>query len=75
MKGESQPSEEEGVGRLHTGRRLLICAKAPDIEASLAAATAGGGKVLTGPTEIPGGDRIAEIVDPQGAAFALHECS
>ncbi len=53
--------------------RWLIYAKVPDLEASLAAATAGGGKVLTGPTEITGGDRIAEIQDPQGAAFALHE--
>jgi predicted enzyme related to lactoylglutathione lyase len=53
--------------------RWLIYAKVRDIEASLAAATAGGGTVLTGPMVIPGGDRIAEIVDPQGAAFALHE--
>ena len=55
--------------------RWLIYAKVPDIEASLAAAAAGGGKVLTGPMEIPGGDRIAEIQDPQGASFALHECT
>jgi predicted enzyme related to lactoylglutathione lyase len=55
--------------------RWLIYAKVPDIDASLAAATAGGGTVLTGPMEIPGGDRVAEIVDPQGAAFALHEAS
>jgi predicted enzyme related to lactoylglutathione lyase len=26
-----------------------------------------------GPMEIPGGDRIAQCLDPQGAAFALHE--
>ncbi len=51
----------------------LIYAKVPDLEASLAAATAAGGKVLTGPMEIASGDRIAEIQDPQGAAFALHE--
>ncbi len=55
--------------------RWLIYAKVPDIEASLAAATAGGGTVLAGPMEIPGGDRVAEIQDPQGAAFALHECT
>jgi hypothetical protein len=51
----------------------LLYAKVPDIEASLEAATAGGGKVLVGPMEIPGGDRIAQILDPQGAAFALHQ--
>jgi predicted enzyme related to lactoylglutathione lyase len=51
----------------------LLYAKVLDIEASLAAARAGGGKVLTGPMETPGGDRIAQILDPQGAAFALHQ--
>ncbi len=34
---------------------------------------AGGGQVLNGPMEIPGGDRIAQCLDPQGAAFALHQ--
>jgi predicted enzyme related to lactoylglutathione lyase len=55
--------------------RWLIYAKVPDIEASLAAATVAGGTILAGPTEIPGGDRVAEILDPQGAAFALHQGS
>jgi predicted enzyme related to lactoylglutathione lyase len=32
---------------------------------------AGGGKVLNGPMDVPGG-RIAQCMDPQGAAFALH---
>ena len=41
--------------------------------ASLAAARAAGGKVVMGPREIPGGDRIAEVLDPQGAPFALHQ--
>ncbi|MGH7470312.1 MAG: VOC family protein [Longimicrobiales bacterium] len=31
-----------------------------------------GGQVVNGPMEVPGGDRIAVIVDPQGAAFAVH---
>jgi predicted enzyme related to lactoylglutathione lyase len=31
-----------------------------------------GGKVLNGPMEVPGGDLIAQCLDPQGAAFALH---
>jgi len=31
----------------------------------------GGGKVLNGPMDVPGG-RIAQCMDPQGAAFALH---
>jgi predicted enzyme related to lactoylglutathione lyase len=32
-----------------------------------------GGKVLHGPHEVPGGDRIVICADPQGASFALHE--
>jgi hypothetical protein len=31
-----------------------------------------GGKILNGPMEVPGGDRIVQCMDPQGAAFALH---
>ena len=31
-----------------------------------------GGTVHIGPMEVPGGDMIAQCVDPQGAAFAVH---
>ena len=31
-----------------------------------------GGVVLNGPMEVPGGSHIAQCLDPQGAAFALH---
>ncbi|NIR74645.1 MAG: VOC family protein [Gemmatimonadetes bacterium] len=31
-----------------------------------------GGQILNGPMEVPGGDLIAQCVDPQGAAFAIH---
>ena len=31
-----------------------------------------GGRVTGGPMDVPGGDRIAQIVDPQGGAFAVH---
>ena len=31
-----------------------------------------GGRVLNGPMEVPGGDLIAQCMDPQGAMFALH---
>jgi hypothetical protein len=33
---------------------------------------ANGGQVLNGPMEVPGGDWIAQCLDPQGAAFAVH---
>jgi predicted enzyme related to lactoylglutathione lyase len=34
--------------------------------------TANGGKILNGPMEVPGGDWIAQCMDPQGATFAVH---
>ena len=33
---------------------------------------ANGGQILNGPMDVPGGDRIAQCMDPQGAAFAVH---
>jgi predicted enzyme related to lactoylglutathione lyase len=33
---------------------------------------ANGGTIINGPMDVPGGDRIAQCLDPQGAAFALH---
>lgn len=33
---------------------------------------ANGGQVLNGPMDVPGGDRIAQCMDPQGAMFAVH---
>jgi predicted enzyme related to lactoylglutathione lyase len=34
-----------------------------------------GGQVVNGPMEVPGGDLIAQCLDPQGALFALHSSS
>jgi hypothetical protein len=31
-----------------------------------------GGTVINGPMDVPGGDRIAQCLDPQGAMFAVH---
>ncbi len=36
------------------------------------AVTRSGGRIVNGPMEVPGGDRIAQCLDPQGAAFAVH---
>lgn len=43
-----------------------------DAKAAAAAATANGGKIINGPVEVPGGDWIAQGMDPQGAMFSLH---
>lgn len=42
-----------------------------DIDTATAAVRAGGGQVLQGPMEVPGGDWIINGIDPQGAAFSL----
>jgi predicted enzyme related to lactoylglutathione lyase len=43
-----------------------------DLDAAMARAQKQGAKVLNGPMEVPGGARIAQMMDPQGCAFALH---
>lgn len=45
--------------------------RVPDIDAAKTAVEAGGGQVVQGPDEIPGGDYSMNCVDPQGAAFGL----
>jgi predicted enzyme related to lactoylglutathione lyase len=32
-----------------------------------------GGRVVNGPMEVPGGDWVAQGLDPQGGIFAVHE--
>jgi predicted enzyme related to lactoylglutathione lyase len=41
-------------------------------DAAAKRATDAGGTLMHGPMEVPGGDRIAILKDPQGAAFAVH---
>ena len=43
-----------------------------DINRAVEATKAGGGQVLNGPMEVPGGDWIFQALDPQGAMFAVH---
>ncbi len=42
-----------------------------DIDAAADAIGAGGGSVLHGPVEVPGGSLIVQATDPQGAMFAV----
>jgi hypothetical protein len=62
--------------------KLMDTSKAPhwltyiqvaSVDRAAAAAKAAGGRVTQGPMEVPGGSRIAQILDPQGGAFAVHE--
>jgi predicted enzyme related to lactoylglutathione lyase len=50
----------------------LYYAETGDLDAALRRATGKGAKILNGPMDVPGG-RIAQLEDPQGAAFALHQ--
>lgn len=43
-----------------------------DIDAVVSRAQTERGSVVAGPMDVPGGDRIAQIVDPYGALFAVH---
>lgn len=45
----------------------------PDLDGTMARAKKLGAKVMNGPMEVPGGARIVQLMDPQGAGFALHE--
>ena len=51
----------------------LTYIKVASVDKAAAAAKAVGGRVTQGPMEVPGGSRIAQILDPQGGAFAVHE--
>lgn len=43
-----------------------------DVHATAEEVKAAGGQVINGPMEVPGGDWIAQCLDPQGAFFAIH---
>lgn len=43
-----------------------------NIEDALARVTSHGGQIIYGPQVVPGGDSVAQCIDPQGAVFALH---
>ena len=44
-----------------------------DVKKAAAIAQKRGGQIVNGPMEVPGGDWIAVIIDPQGATFAVHQ--
>lgn len=51
----------------------MIYFRVADIDAAAERVITNGGKILNGPMEVPGGDRIINASDPQGAMFSLHE--
>jgi uncharacterized protein len=51
----------------------LSYVRVADAAKAAGAAKAGGGRVLNGPMEVPGGSWIVQMLDPQGGAFAVVE--
>lgn len=49
----------------------LFYVNVPAIDAAVERAMAGGGKLLNGPVQVPGGSWVAQCMDPQGAVFAM----
>jgi predicted enzyme related to lactoylglutathione lyase len=43
-----------------------------DVNQTAKKAKSAGGKIANGPMEVPGGDWIVQLIDPQGAMFAAH---
>lgn len=56
----------------HVPPHWAIYFMVPDIDSAAERITRGGGQILNGPMEVPGGDWIVNAMDPQGAAFSLH---
>lgn len=46
--------------------------KIPNMHEGIAAIKANGGQVVNGPMDVPGGDQVAQAIDPQGAMFSIH---
>jgi predicted enzyme related to lactoylglutathione lyase len=61
-----KPPQMPGSSWLHFVR------VADSADAAAERAKKAGGKVISGPMEVPGGDRVATLSDPQGARFAVH---
>jgi uncharacterized protein len=73
---------EHGGTQIGGAWKLMDASKPPhwltyisvaSVDKAAAAAKAAGGRVTQEPMEVPGGSRIAHILDPQGGAFAVHE--
>jgi predicted enzyme related to lactoylglutathione lyase len=47
--------------------------RVPEINSATERVKGNGGQILNGPMEGPGGDMVVNCMDPQGAAFSLHQ--
>ncbi len=65
----AQPDESKKMG---VPPYWLAYIETEDVDATLDRIKKAGGKILNGPMDIPGNDKIAQCMDPQGAAFAIY---
>jgi lactoylglutathione lyase len=49
-----------------TGHAVDVCLYVPDLDAAVTAAPDAGGQVVTPPQDMPWGERVAHLQDPQG---------
>lgn len=63
---------KRGRDAASTRPRWLIYVHVPGITAAVAAVLAAGGKLLNGPHQVPGGNWVAHVTDPNGVYVAMH---
>ena len=73
MHGGSQVGGMCNVQGPSTAPSWLSYVHVADASRAVAATKGGGGRLLHGPMEVPGGSWIAMMMDPQGGAFAVQE--
>lgn len=75
----ADPGEEAMGGMSDIARHMglpphwLHYVNVDDLDGAVERIESGGGAILNGPMEVPGGGRIVQAKDPQGGAFALFE--
>jgi predicted enzyme related to lactoylglutathione lyase len=68
--------QEGGMYRIEAGKSQpvgwlpYVSHRSADEAARLAVAA--GGQIASGPMDVPGGGRVAQLIDPQGVMFAVH---
>jgi len=70
--GQSMGGMSNVATMMGTPAHWLFYTNVVDIDAGIARVKERGGQVLNGPMDVPGGGKIAQCSDPQGALFALY---
>jgi len=54
-----------------SGHAIDLCVYVPDLDAAVATAPSAGGTVVTEPADMPWGERVAYLQDPQGTMLLV----